>query len=235
MEAYSSILDPIQEILSPFIFDNPGAPEPNINPRIREWIIDSIYEAASKFEANPQSWAHLYMTGSLCTYQYSSSSDCDISVFVDPNTMPSWDRAKLIATMVSSVDGRAVAGTPYPLQVFVVSPQITPELLYQPTLRAGYDLDQNRWVSPPNKNLAQNVELDYNNLYVAALEASDKMEHLIKYQPTSALEYYKQIHKRRKKEEAEGKGDLSVGNVVYKMMDKKGLFNQLRDLAGEIK
>ena len=147
--------------------------------------------------------------------------------------MPEWDRATLIGIAVHNLDGKTVMGTPYPLQVFIVSPKITKELLYQPGLRSGYDLDTDQWLVPPEPARSHDVEKEYNAWYVYALETVDKLKSLIKYNPTRATEYWKYLHRRRREEENSGRGDYSIFNIIFKMVVNKGLVGDLDKLTGE--
>jgi hypothetical protein len=228
----ANILDEIHPELTPFLFDDPASEEPILKPRIREWIMHFVYSNADKFHPDSEQWAHLFLTGSLTTKQYSSSSDCDISLFVDINLLPEWDRAKLIAIMVQHCDGKKVPGSPFPLQCYVVSPQIPPELLFQSGLRAAYDINNDKWFIPPDPSLAHDVEREYTDLYINALQIADKMEVLLKYQQARALKYFRLIHTKRRKEQSEGKGDYGKWNIVYKMLAQKGIISKLQELSG---
>lgn len=229
----SNILDPIHDVLNPKIWSDPGSPEPKLKPQLLSWIKDHVYSVAKDFAPNPERWAKLILTGSITTYQYGNDSDVDISVFIDPNAMPEWDRAKLIGLMVSRLDGTKVAGTNYPIQCFVVSSKIKPEDLYQEGLRSGYDLDTNDWIIPPDKSRNHDVESEYNAYYVYALQSADKMERLLSYEPKKAIQFWHHLHVRRQRDQRSGKGDFSESNIVYKMLSQRGLFPKISQVSGE--
>jgi hypothetical protein len=175
------------------------------------------------------------LTGSLTTYQYSPGSDCDISLFISVDHLPDWSRAEMIGIMTELCDGTLLPGTSHPLQCYVVDPEFKKEDLYQPGLRSGYDIDNNKWIVPPEKNRAHDVKQELNSLYVGALEGADKMERLLRYEPDKAVMYYKQIHSRRKRDMEAGKGDYSSSNIIYKMLEARNLLDSVHDFMPEAK
>ncbi len=228
-----NILDPIQDSLDARIWKAPASDRPLLKGHIKQWLVREIYLQCEKFHPNPEQWARLVITGSLTTYQYSDDSDLDVSVFVDGNLLPNWDRAKLIGYMVTNLDGQKVPGCPFPLQCFVVPPTITPYDLYQPGLRSGYDVESDTWLEPPDRTRIHDVEREFNADYTYALESADKMERLLRYAPDRAVDYWHQIHKRRRRDQAAGKGDYSQANIVYKFLANRGLFPEIAQASGE--
>lgn len=229
----ANILDPIHDTLSPLVWDHPGNPRPHLKDQHRKWIIREIYALAAKFEPSPDSWLTIVLTGSLTTFQYSDSSDCDVSLFVNPSTLPEWDRAKLIGMMIEHMDGTPLPGTPFQMQCFVVARNISTADLYQPGLRSGYNILQGTWIVPPDKSRIHDVQREQNSDYVYALESADKMERLLRYEPDKAVQYWHQIHKRRMRDQRAGKGDFSQANIVYKFLANRGLFPQIAQASGE--
>lgn len=236
MEATASILDPVQQTLSPFIWDHPEAPEPVLKPKVAAYIQRTIYVVLERHGySRPHEWLRLCLTGSLTTYQYADDSDCDVSLFVDSKVFPEWSRAEMIGIMISEVDGgqAVIPGTPYPLQCFVVARKFRPADLYRPGLRSGYDIDGARWVVPPDKGHAHDVQAQEYGAYAEGLEAADKMERLLRYEPDKATQYWHQIHSRRMRDQTAGKGDYSDSNIIYKFLAKRGLLPEIASLTGE--
>lgn len=230
----ANILDPIHDALDDRVWDDPASPEPRLKPEHRQWILSHVLDTLRGAGYHGmEDWLSLVLTGSLTTYQYSESSDCDISLFVDVDHFPDWDRAAMIGVMVEKMDGTTLPGTPFPMQCFVVPPQIKKENLYQPGLRSGYDLDADSWIVPPDKSRVHDVSKEMNSAYVYALESADKMERLLEYEPEKATMFWHQIHKRRRRDQMAGKGDYSDSNIVYKMLANRGLFPKISDISGE--
>lgn len=230
----TNILDPIHHELDTSVFDDPGSPEPKLKEQHRKWIIHEIVTTLEDHGyTHINEWLSLVLTGSLTTYQYSPDSDVDVSLFVDAKHFPEWSRAEMIGIMVDKIDGTKLPGTTHPMQCFVVPPQVTKESLYSPGLRSGYDLLKSEWVQPPEKDRAYNVEQEQNADYVYALECADKMERLLRYEPDKAVDYWHQIHDRRRRDQKKGKGDFTQSNIVYKFLANRGLFDDIAEASGE--
>jgi hypothetical protein len=231
----ANILDPIHDTLAPEVWDNPGSPTPKLKEQHRKWITATVTGALTDAGyTHVEEWLSLVLTGSLTTYQYSPDSDVDVSRFVDAEAFPEWSRAELIGIMVSEVDGTELPGTSYPMQCFVVDTKtFSREDLYRPGLRSGYDLATDDWIVPPDRTRVLDVEKEMNVQYVLALEAADKMERLLRYEPDKAIMYWHQIHKRRQRDMRAGKGDYSESNIVYKFLANRDLFPKIAELSGE--
>lgn len=230
----SNILDAPHDTLDTRIWDDPGAEKPVLKPQHHHWIKKTIFEALEKAGyTKPEDWLKLVLTGSLTTYQYGDESDIDISLFVDSKAFPEWSRAEMIGVMVSNVDGTTLPGTPFPMQDFVVGKEIKPDNLYKPGLRSGYDIDAQTWIVPPEKSRIHDVQAEENGFYVFALQMADKMQRLLEYEPDKAVDFWHQIHSRRQRDQARGKGDFAESNIVYKFLANRGLFPAIAEASGE--
>ncbi len=234
MDSQANILDPIHGKLDERVWDNPASPTPMLKPVHAHWIKREVYDTLlNGGYTDIEKWLKLVFTGSLTTYQYSEESDVDISLFVDAKAFPEWSRAEMIALMVSKLDGKTLPGTPFPLQDFVVGRGITAHDLYKPGLRSGYSIDSNRWIVPPERERAHNVESEEGGFYAYGLQMADKMDRLLRYEPDKAVEFWHQIHNKRRRDMAKGKGDYSESNIIYKFLANRGLFPRLSEASGE--
>lgn len=230
----ANILDPIHDTLDPRMFDNPASPEPVLKPEHSKFIHQKIFQTLEDHGYDGmEKWLSLVLTGSLTTYQYSDMSDCDISLWVDSEYFPEWSRGEMIGIMVQYCDGTVVPGTPFPLQDFVVSPKFQKEDLYKPGLRSGYDLSTDTWIVPPDKSRVHDVEAEMNLAYTQGLEAADKMDRLLRFEPLQAIRYWHTIHKKRQRDMSHGLGDYATSNIIYKMLANRGYFTRLEVLTGE--
>lgn len=230
----SNILDPIQPTLPSKIWEDPTEPEPTLRPVHAHFITKHIYAVLTRGGyTDPHKWLDLYFTGSLCTYQYSDSSDADISLFVNAKRLPEWSRAEMIGLMITGCDGVTLPGTTYEIQAYVVSPRIHPAEIYKAGLRPGYHIDDHHWISPPDRNAAHDVEAQENGYYAWALQQTDKMEKLLRYEPHKATDFWHQIHRKRMRDQYAGKGDYSESNILYKFLSKRGLIPAIAEASGE--
>lgn len=233
-ERTANILDPIHDQLDPRMWDDPASPEPKLKKEHSDFIHQKIWEILEAHGYDGmERWLSLVLTGSLTTYQYADTSDCDISLWVDAKNFPEWSRAEMIGIMVQYLDGTIVPGTPFTLQDFVVGRGLTKQDLYKPGLRSGYDLANDTWIVPPDKSRVHDVEHEMNLAYTQGLEAADKMDRLLRYEPLQAIRYWHTIHKKRQRDMKNGMGDYATSNVVYKTLANRGMFDQISALTGE--
>jgi hypothetical protein len=229
----SNIFDPIQTELDQSVFKG-------IDPKssvIR--TIEKLYGRAFEKElgqADPFEYLDLYLTGSLTTYQYSETSDCDISVIphydelesvfgLDADAM----RKQLISLSIEHIDGTFLPGTTHPLQFFVVPAGTMPEDLYQPGLRSAWSFRDKQWFVPPEKDRVHDISTELPELYARAEQMADKMTQMLDHDPDKARELWKQIHKKRQLDQRAGLGDFCEGNIVYKYLLHLGLFDRIRN------
>lgn len=230
----SNILDPIRNELDPSVFDHPMADKPVLKPKHAHWIKSQVYQTLEHAGyTDVQDWLTLVLTGSLCSYQYSNESDCDVSLFVDSRIFPEWSRAEMIAVMVEKLDGKFLPGTPHPMQNFVVGEGIKPSDLYKPGLRSGYNIDNGKWIVPPERDRVHDVRKEQGGFYAWSLQCADKMERLLRYEPDAAIRYWHQIHAKRQRDMRAGKGDFTESNILYKLLAQRGLFPEISQVSGE--
>lgn len=229
--ALSHILDPISDNLEPDIWLNPKSSRPTLKPQLREWILYKLHQTLNEDNLGAlYQRMQIVLTGSLTTYQYSPDSDVDISLFIPNDDIL---RAKLISLFITHLDGVHLPGTTHPLQIYVVPHGISPEKLYQPHLRAGYDVKAEKWIVPPDKASIYDVEKEQNGFYIQALMIADKMEHMLKHDPQQAINLWHQIHFHRRRDMSNGKPNNSYWNIVMKFLQKRGLFPSISEVSGE--
>jgi hypothetical protein len=234
MTVVANILDPAQETLDPTVWDAVNEYNPVLKFQHKSWIMDTITSTLKRHGyGDMDKWLETYLTGSLTTFQYSDESDCDVSIFVNTDVFPEWSRAEMIGIMVSEVDGTILPGTTHPMQCYVVAKGIRPEDLYKPGLRSGYEIQNDRWVVPPEHDRVHDVASSQNADYQYALEQADKMERLLHYEPNKAIQFWHQIHLRRMSDQKAGKGDYAQSNIIYKFLANRGLMPAISDLTGE--
>jgi hypothetical protein len=230
----TNILDPIHETLAPEVWDDAESAKPILKPQHQKWIVASIYKLLEDngYEGM-EKWLSLVFTGSLTTYQYSERSDVDVSLFVDSKHFPEWSRADMIGIMVTNLDGVKLPGTPYPLQAFVVPPEVQITDLYKPGLRSGYLITEAEWVIPPDKNRVMDIEKEMHDTYTYALQAADKMDRLLVFEPQKAVMYWHQLHRIRRRDQQAGKGDFAPSNIAYKYIVNNGFIPRIEEVSGE--
>jgi hypothetical protein len=180
------------------------------------------------------------MTGSLTTYQYSDTSDCDIGVFPNYDEIhkrlgldPTQARKELVSMSIGNLDGTFLPGGSHPLQFFVMPDGATPEETYKHGVRSGYSLGSHEWVNPPEKDRVHDVQVEFPEMYRRAEAMAQKMRDMLDHDPDKARELWRQIHTKRRLDEEAGLGDFSEGNITYKYLLHEGLFDRIRKELGE--
>lgn len=230
MKNHSSILDPVQGKLDQKIFRG-TTPRANVIKFIRE-TIESRLDKVFGFKVSPL--IHLYLTGSLTTYQYHDTSDVDINIFVDYDKWPrkidpSRIRKDVIKAVLENINGVNVPNTKHPLQIFIMVQGVEPREAFDVGLRSAWDFDKKKWLVKPERDRTIDVLNDTTDIYMKAMRISEQMEILLQEDPEEAKKLYKKLHKKRVEDE-EMFGDFSEGNIIYKFLDHAGQFDKLRDL-----
>jgi hypothetical protein len=231
----SNIFDPIQDELDQRIFKG-TTPRPAVIRFIKK-LRDTVL---GKYLPDPEQYFKIFITGSLTTYQYSETSDMDISYFPDYHSLmylfqvdsPGEVRKNLIQIVIDEMDGRFVPGTQHPIQDFMVPPDVYPQDMYKPGLRSAWDIENDMWFVAPEKDRVHDVSKELPILYQRAEDMADKMEQMLDHDPVYAKQLFKQIHRKRTLDQQRGLGDFSEGNIVYKYLLHKGLFDRLRSELG---
>lgn len=218
----TNIFDRIESTLDQKVYDG-DEPKQTILK-----FIEKLYYRALDQElgVTGDEWADLYLTGSLTTYQYSSTSDCDISVFPnydkiynDLSLDPDEARKHLIHLSIEHLDGTFLPGTTHPLQFFVVPKGQIPSDLYQPGLRSAYSFDDRQWFVKPEKDRVHDVSVEYPELYARAAAMADKMNQMLDAGDTKAADQmWQEIHRKRQLDQQAGLGDfcLALGTKVLR-------------------
>jgi len=233
----ANILDPVQDTLDPQVYDRAGSARPDVNPQLRKWIRNKVHGAlVADGWPDPEKlgYVNLVLTGSLTTYQWSDTSDFDVSVWIDTETLPEWVRADLIALMIEACDGVIAPGTTHPVQCFVVDSRTkTKDDLYRPGLRSAYDLDKGVWLVPPDRSLARDITKTNAGTIAYARMVEDKVRMMLRYGNDDALKlYWNFLHHQRQRDMMLGKGDFAESNIVYKTLVNAGLLPEIAGALG---
>ena len=228
VQKQSNILDPVHDTLDQDVF-NGTKPKSGFF----EYHLDHIREIFRQNNFNPYAF-DFYLTGSLCTYQYSEKSDVDISIVCNAEEFDEEDRADLIAIVIESLDGEFFPRTKHQYQHFVQPIGVDIEDLFILGLRSAWDFQKEEWVLKPRRDYAHNIQKEKPDWILSGVQISDKINTLIDYhQYEKAKEMYKDIHRRRKEDQIEY-GDYSEGNIIYKFLDNNGTFDRLRNIGQKI-
>ena len=224
----ANILDPIHPTLDQDVFNG-------MTPKkeLFDYHLDHVGEVFRQHGFNKHAFDY-YLTGSLCTYQYSETSDVDISIVCNLEDFSEEDRADLISIVVNSLDGEFFPRTLHRYQHFVQPYGIDIYDLFSLGMRAAWDFQKDDWVVKPDRSKSVDISQEKPDWIATGIQFSDKINSLIdahKYEDAKAM--YKIAHQRRKEDQIIY-GDYSEGNIIYKFLDNNGTFDRLRNIGQRI-
>ena len=229
----ANVFDPISDQLDQRVF-NGTTPKTSVIK-----FITNLYDRAffKEFGVHNDGYVHMYLTGSLTTYQYGPSSDCDISAF--PNYQKLFKltgqdanilRKRLIQMNIEHLDGTFLPGGSHPIQVFALPDGAMPQDRFAKGVRSGWDFQTKEWLVPPEKNRVHNIDKEFPEVYARAAGIADKMTEMLDMKNYKAADkLWNQVHRKRQLDQQHGGGDFSDGNIVYKFLVHEGIVQRLRD------
>ena len=229
-----------QNILNPQIWDN----ENQINSRVRLKLLDI---ADDFIETLGISWIKpidIILTGSLCNYNWSSYSDVDLHIIID---FAEINQKKQFVEEYFKLKKNEWNESHQDLKIYGFNVELYVEDVENDSVRDGiYSLEKDKWVKKPFSAKIQPI--------------SDTKERKIKYLASIALtkiedledefnEPYDEVKLEKlsykidrlldtlKKVRQEGlnkKGEMSVGNIIYKICRRTGYLDKLWDLKNKV-
>lgn len=139
MKKLSGVTDPYRNILAPSLWKSDGSLHSGIKSALIKYVQKTLGHPISIF-------AVVNVIGSTLTYQYTESSDIDLSL----GLRPEYDHLlpELHEKCKNAVDTFILPGTQHPVNLFV-SPSV--RKLRPESLTGGYDLLSNKWIKIPSK------------------------------------------------------------------------------------
>ncbi len=131
-----SILDPIQEKLSPDLWDDNSKLKRTVKTHIVKRFETWLKSATSK---KPKK---MFILGSMCGFQYTGTSDIDVNIVLEVSDE---ERNEIVGKMIEELNGKNLPGTSHPVNYFISTE-------YKPAWKTDgplYDLMRDTWVSKP--------------------------------------------------------------------------------------
>ena len=143
-----SILDPIQENLSPNVWTKEGKLKPSVKThivkRLETWLRTKTAKKLKK----------LYLLGSITGFQYTSNSDIDVNFIIDLENKE--QLKEIIGPMMTELNGKMLPGTQHPINYFG-SIEFKDDWKGQ----ALYDMNRDVWIKKPQKQESGTVITNY--------------------------------------------------------------------------
>ena len=229
-----------QSILNPQIWDN----ENQINSRVRLRLLDI---ADDFIETLGICWIKpidIILTGSLCNFNWSSYSDVDLHIIIDFSEI---NEKKHFVEEYFKLKKNEWNESHQDLKIYGFNVELYVEDIENESIRDGiYSLEKNEWVKKPliNKLEALSSIKEKKIQYLASI-ALTKIEDLEEEfnQPHDSYSLDKLYNKIEKlintlqtirQNGLKSKGEMSVGNIIYKICRRTGYLDKLWLLKNKV-
>ncbi len=210
--------------LNPLVWDVKN----KLHSPIRERLIKIAEKILSEIEA-PIQIKNLFLTGSLCSYEWSANSDWDLHIIVEPQegycgieTLTDYFDAK--SKIFNKEHNIFIKG--YPVEVNIKEK----EGLFKN--KAVYDLKKDKWLVKPEH---PSIFLNNPKVMENASKFQERINVLVNHE--GSLEDIKklrdEIKDMRQKGLEEG-GEFSIGNLTFKALRHSGYIKKLYDYKAKI-
>jgi len=213
---------------SPVIIHNSLNPEIwdaayNLNPEIRLDLLkisDDFYRK-SKFEAPV---IDVYFMGSLASFNWNVESDIDIHVIVDLKAlqMPEETAIKMVKLVSSQWNGEHNIE----IKGHKVEMNIQDMAAEKPYVNGIYSIIKNQWIKKPSR---QNIEgIDKSLIQIKYTGVKKYIDNSISSGNQETMKRAKDYLDAFRQYGLDTDGELSVENIVYKLLRKKGIIGKLK-------
>lgn len=226
----------IKDELNPEVWDKNKSSKETLNKEIRETLLEIAddYMSTLAFEIE---YDDIYLVGSLANYNYSEYSDFDLHILADYKKINS--DVKLVEAYLdlhkkSWNDKYDIKIKGYDVELYV---QDTSETFHSNGI---YSILNDKWIKYPSKI---NMKIDKEEIEKKSIDIMEIVDDLEKQLKNGNLdEVHAKVGKvwdRIKKYRSEGletdAEELSVGNLVFKMLRRNGYIGKIIDIKKRIK
>ena len=210
--------------LNPLVWD--------VKNKLHEQIRKKLVVIAKKFLEDievPIDIKNVYLTGSLCSYEWSDQSDWDLHIIVSPEkgycgeiTVQDYFDTK--SKLFNKEHNIYIKG--YPVEVNLKEKEV---LLKD---KAVYDLIEDEWVAEP---VHPETTLNSPEVLRKAKEMQVKIDNAIDQEADiKVLKALRDEIKDLRTKGLEAEGEFSVGNLVFKNLRHSGYIGKLYEYKGKI-
>ena len=211
-----------------------------LNSRVRLKLLDISDDFIEYINIRWVKPIDIILTGSICNYNWSKFSDIDIHIIIDFSKVS--DKKDLVREYFN-LKKNEWNDEHNLLEIYGFNVEFYVEDINDETVSGGiYSLEKNKWIKKPDandmhdidkkndieiRNIASNIINKIDNIVSISEKISDKVKlNRLNKKVDSLL---KKIKKYRKKSLDSG-GELSNGNIVYKILRRTKYLNKLWDL-----
>ena len=212
------------KVLNPLVWDVKN----KLHSPIRERLIKIANKILDEIEA-PIQIKNIFLTGSLCSYEWSANSDWDLHIIVEPQegycgieTLSDYFDTK--SKIFNKEHNIFIKG--YPVEVNIKEK----EGLFKN--KAVYDLQKDKWLVKPEH---PSVFLNNPEVMENATKIQERINAIVNHE--GSLEDIKKLRdeiKDMRQKGLEEDGEFSVGNLTFKALRHSGYIKKLYDYKAKI-
>lgn len=229
----------IKDTLCPKIFNlETKLMLPEIRDKLKE-ISTAFYEY---IEIEPVKYSDVILTGSLASYNWSEFSDLDLHILI-PFTKIA-NNIGIVESMLWALKSKFNQDHEIVVNDFKVELYAQDNDLSTLVSNGIYSIEQDKWIKFPKK--VENIDINKDRIYTLVNHFNDRYQDIFKMtqnlKDTSNLEEIlslldqlsDDIFKMRKKGLASSAGEFSSYNMAYKILRRKNLLNDIRNLSDDV-
>lgn len=173
---------------------------------------------------------NIYLTGSICSYNWTSDSDLDLHIIALPSERLCGDK-----TIQDYFDTKSKVYNKEH-EIYIKGYRVEVNIKYKEELLKGkaiFDLQKDEWISKPvHSNVTLNDE--------EVIEKTKKIQRIIDnaIENNASMESLKKIRdeiKNLRKTGLESNGEFSIGNLTFKRLRHTGYIKKLYDYKAKIR
>lgn len=224
-----------QEELNPKIWENRNG-EFSMNPKVREKLLE-IANLFIDFLGVDVLITDIIMIGSLVNYNWSKYSDIDLHIVVNYGQFP--DNTKDLYVEFFDLK-KVIFNDRHDIKIFGYDVECFVQDEVETTFSSGiYSIYYDMWVNEPKKVSTKNVDLDLVKEKAEQwMRVIDGVVDNIKDEDPdtikSLVKKYKQKLKKFRNCGLEKGGELSIENLVFKLLRRNGYIGKLYDIPTEV-
>ena len=195
----------------------------HLDPRVRVNLLRMAYEFYEKSKL-PAPIIDIYLMGSIVNYNWTPDSDSDVHVIIDYNKlqMPSETAIKTIKTTSAN----------WNLEHNVSMKGHKVEMNFQnsyetkPHVTGIYSLIKDQWIRKP---ILQPIQIDKNIIQIKYAGMKKYVDNALKSGSVETIKKVKEYIDAFRQYGLDTRGELSIENIVYKILRSKGIIQALKD------
>lgn len=210
-----------------------------LNPKVRLRLLDIADEFWDDLDISWVSPKDILLTGSISNYNWSKYSDIDLHILVDFNKVD--ERVDFVKEFFNSKK-KIWNDVHETLKIYGFNVEIYVQDIKEEHTSSGiYSVNKDKWLIKPNKDESSSIGLNKYSIKEKSSKYMNKIDSLFdEFEETSDMYEIEEISKKVKmlydrikalRKDGLGKdGEMSDGNIIFKVLRRSGYLEKLIDL-----